>query len=190
MMEYESHPIMLVAPPTTSARLAQVLSQAGYEVAFTFSSGADALREAERRLPALLIVTYSLGDMLATELIAQMPNVGGILLITPHAQKVEPFGSEYNVVMLSNPLSKEAFLQSVSVLLHMSCHVLQLRQEVERLQNILCERKTIYRAKGQLMDTRRITESEAHRYMQKMSMDTGRRLVDIAQQILSEKIAG
>jgi len=40
------------------------------------------------------------------------------------------------------------------------------------------------------MDTLHLSEKEAHYRMQKKSMDTGRRIVDIAQEILeSEEIA-
>ena len=42
----------------------------------------------------------------------------------------------------------------------------------------------IERAKGRLMDALHLSESEAHYRMQKQSMDTGRRIVDVAQEIL------
>ena len=48
----------------------------------------------------------------------------------------------------------------------------------------------IERAKGRLMDALHLTEKEAHYRMQKQSMDTGRRIAEIAQEILdSEEIA-
>lgn len=46
------------------------------------------------------------------------------------------------------------------------------------------EEKLIERAKHALIDTYTMTEEQAHRYIQKKSMDTGRKLVDIAKIIL------
>ncbi len=46
------------------------------------------------------------------------------------------------------------------------------------------DEKLILRAKHTLIDTYSMTEEQAHRYMQKKSMDTGRKLVDIARIIL------
>ena len=45
-------------------------------------------------------------------------------------------------------------------------------------------RRIIDRAKGRLMDTLHITEAEAHYHIQKKSMDSGRRIADVAQAIL------
>ena len=46
------------------------------------------------------------------------------------------------------------------------------------------ERKMIDRAKRVLIDVYSMTESQAHRYMQKKSMDTGRKMADIARIII------
>ena len=70
-------------------------------------------------------------------------------------QDYEGMDSE-NVMMLRNPISQDALVQAV-----------------------------IDRAKGRLMDTLHITEAEAHYHIQKKSMDSGRRIADVAQDILS-----
>lgn len=49
----------------------------------------------------------------------------------------------------------------------------------------LRDRQTIDRAKHRLMRTRRLTEPDAHRYLQRQAMARGRRLADIASEILS-----
>ncbi|WP_437341652.1 ANTAR domain-containing response regulator [Clostridium butyricum] len=62
----------------------------------------------------------------------------------------------------------------------------KLKQKVEKLEHTLEDRKLIEKAKGQLMSTSGLTENEAFRYMQKISMDSGRRMKDIASLILQE----
>ena len=44
----------------------------------------------------------------------------------------------------------------------------------------------VEQAKAVLMASRGISEEEAHRYLQKRSMDSGSRLLDTARRVLSE----
>lgn len=64
-----------------------------------------------------------------------------------------------------------------------------LRAELEQTRNTLAERILIERAKGVLMQRRRLSEAEAHRLMRRMAMKRRQRIVHIAQAILSEKWA-
>jgi len=94
------------------------------------------------------------------------------------------------VLTLRNPLSPDALIQAVRTMRHCAARMHALRERVEKLDRQLKERKVIDRAKGKLMDALHLTEKEAHYRMQKKSMDTGRRIADIAQEILdSEEIA-
>ena len=47
------------------------------------------------------------------------------------------------------------------------------------------ERRLIDEAKALLMERNNMTESEAHRYIQKCSMDSGTNLVETAQMVIS-----
>ncbi len=49
------------------------------------------------------------------------------------------------------------------------------------------DRRLVERAKERLMERQSMTEAEAHRYLQKRSMDSGVRLVDVARLVLSEQ---
>lgn len=60
-----------------------------------------------------------------------------------------------------------------------------LEAELDRTRSRLSERKTIERAKGMIMSQRGISEAEAYRLMRKSAMDQNRRLVDVAESILS-----
>jgi response regulator NasT len=46
------------------------------------------------------------------------------------------------------------------------------------------ERKIIERAKGLLMDTRKLSERDAYRFLQKTSQDKNTPMVDLARKIL------
>jgi response regulator NasT len=58
------------------------------------------------------------------------------------------------------------------------------RHERDLLSLKLEERKIIERAKGLLMDTRKLSEREAYRFLQKTSQDKNTPMVDLARKIL------
>lgn len=180
--------IMLAAPGATAAKLGEILSVAGYSSIVECTSGVQALEAAKERMPAVLVTTNRLSDMTGAALIAQMGELTGAVLITPQEEKPEsdlPDG----VMVMHNPLNKDVFLQTVHVLVRMSMRMSRLRKEVNRLERMLAERKIIDRAKGHLMDKRRMSESDAHHLIQKLSMDSGKRLAEVAQEILEDKVA-
>ena len=59
-----------------------------------------------------------------------------------------------------------------------------LRDELKDAQDRLAERKIIERAKGLLMEQKRVSENDAFQMMRRLAMDRNRRLVDVAQQII------
>lgn len=57
--------------------------------------------------------------------------------------------------------------------------------ELEALRTALHERKLVERAKGLLMAHRKLTEAQAHQMLRQTAMNQSRRLVDVAESVLS-----
>lgn len=62
-----------------------------------------------------------------------------------------------------------------------------LRAERDAARNSLAERTVIERAKGVLMQRRRLSEPEAYKLMRRWAMDRGLKIAAIAEQVLAEK---
>jgi response regulator NasT len=60
-----------------------------------------------------------------------------------------------------------------------------LRAELAEVRSQLSERKLVERAKGLLMQTRRMSEEEAYRTLRRLAMDQGKRLADVAESVIS-----
>ncbi len=60
-----------------------------------------------------------------------------------------------------------------------------LRDELDKTRASLAERKTIERAKGVLMQRRSLPENEAYQTLRRMAMDRGKRLIEVAETIVS-----
>ena len=89
-----------------------------------------------------------------------------------------------NVLTLRNPISQDALVQAIRALAHCRGRMEKLRLRADKLERTLEDRKIIDRAKGRLMDTLHLSEAEAHYRIQKQSMDSGRRITDVAREIL------
>lgn len=61
----------------------------------------------------------------------------------------------------------------------------RLRRERDEARNALAERKSIDRAKGLLMDKKGMTEQQAYAAMRQAAMRQNRRLVDIAESVIT-----
>lgn len=66
----------------------------------------------------------------------------------------------------------------------------ELQEQVEDLREALDHRKLVERAKGVLMATHDISEAEAFARLRRGAQDSRRRMVDIAEEVLSEQAEG
>jgi response regulator NasT len=60
-----------------------------------------------------------------------------------------------------------------------------LRSELGQMRSALSERKLVERAKGLLMQTRRMSEDEAYRTLRQLAMDQGKKLSDVAENVIA-----
>ena len=171
----------IAAPQGVAAKLSSMLLAAQIMPSGVVHTGVEAVRAAQGG--AMLLTTYRLPDMTGEELARQLGEEADVVMIVPQDYAGE---ETENVVMLRNPISADALVQSVKTLAHCRIRMQQLRAKAEKLS-----RKLIDRAKGKLMDAFHLTESEAHYKIQKTSMDSGRRIADVAREILesSENMA-
>ena len=63
--------------------------------------------------------------------------------------------------------------------------MVKMQSELDAAKRALVDRKTIDRAKGLLMQARSINEEEAYNLLRKAAMDQGRKVIDVAQALVS-----
>ena len=87
--------------------------------------------------------------------------------------------------VLPRPFTKQALLQTVRMAEMTRENLQRLEQEKSKLTRQLEDTKTIDRAKCCLIQYLNLTESQAHRHIQKLAMDTRRTQREIADDILT-----
>ena len=172
--------LMIAAPEHVADKLAGILAGAQIQAELICHSGEEAVAAAGEG-GVLLLTTWRLADMSGEELAHRVGERSDVLMIVPQEYGAQ---AQENVLLLRNPISQDALVQTVRAMTHCRVRMAELRERAQRLARTLEERKVIERAKGRLMDQLHLSEAEAHYRMQKKSMDSGRRIIDVAQEIL------
>jgi AmiR/NasT family two-component response regulator len=91
---------------------------------------------------------------------------------------------DYDVTLCAKPVSRMGLLFTLEVVLQNRRRYLRLERELSELKRGMENRKLIERAKGILMKHKGISEDEAYRRIQRMSMDSRLAMRDIAIRII------
>lgn len=172
----------------TRKDLRETLEGLGYLVVGEARDGRSAVNLAQELRPDIIVMDIKMPGMDgidAAELLTR-ERIAPVLLLTAYFDKakVERAKEAGVIAYLVKPFSESDLEPAIEVALSRFEELRALDAEVQRLEETLEVRKLVDRAKGILMDTQNLTESEAFRKIQKMSMDTRRPMKDIAQAII------
>lgn len=159
----------------TAQKIKHMLEGTGYEVCSVCRSGSELLRYTAELDAALVIMGYKLGSILADDIIADLPP--GIKLMSIVKAENQDMIESDEIFVLPLPVNRQSLLSSIEIFLG----VIDKRKKTHRDPE---EEKIIDRAKLYLMEKHRMTEEQAHRFIQKRSMDTGAKFIDTARLIL------
>ena len=180
--------IVAFAKQTDAQNFKSILMRGGFEIASVCSTGAQVLSAMENLGSGVVICGSRLGDMMCTELAGDMPEYFTMLLVASPAKADElSLHDHENIVYLPTPLKKDDLFSTLTMMVE----GVQLRRkkikEKRRFRSIE-DQKIIDSAKGILMERHNMTEPEAHKYLQKCSMDSGTSLLETAEMVLSISI--
>lgn len=163
-------------------KLSQCLASAGISVLGTAAKGASALHIANRFYEGVgvILCAYSMGDMTAPELYKIKPDNFEMVVLVSARQRSVSRGSR--MLCLDIPINRRNLIDTLEMLMD---HGIAARKDSKPPQRTEDEKKIILRAKSLLMERNNMTEPDAHRFMQKRSMDSGEALVEIAGKILN-----
>lgn len=175
--------IIVVFPKIENAKsVRSILLKSGYTVDAVCSSGAQALRAANDLDSGIIICTYRLPDMVYSELYEYLAPRYDMLLIGTQRQIRERETAD--IVGLCTPLKVHELLQTVAMMAEVSIRKKKKRKQKPKSRSAE-EKRRIDQAKMLLMERNHFSEEEAHRYLQKRSMENGTSLVETAQMIAS-----
>lgn len=170
------------------ADLREMLTTLGYLVIGEVGDGQSAVNLARELKPDVVILDIKMPSMdgiEATRILTQ-EKIAPVLLLTAYSQRdLVDRAKEAGVVgYLVKPFREQEIAPAVEIALARFQEFRELQKEVGDLTETLETRKVVDRAKGVLMDTQSMTEMEAFRKIQKMSMNTRKPMKEIAEAII------
>lgn len=175
--------IIVAFPKLEDAKkIKNLLVKSGYQVTAVCTSGAQALAQADALHDGIILCGYKLTDMLYSELHQNLPPGFELLLAASKGILMEC--EDRDVVSLAMPFSVRDLIDTVEMLRSSVEYKRKKRREKPKRRNPE-EAALINEAKQLLMERNNMTEEEAHRYIQKTSMDNGTGMVETAQMILT-----
>ncbi|MFO7917010.1 MAG: response regulator [Anaerolineae bacterium] len=174
--------------------LREMLNNLGYLVVGEAGDGRSAVNLARELRPDVVLMDIKMPDMDGIEAarILTEERIAPVVLLTAFSQRdlVERAREAGVVGYLVKPIKEDDLSPAIEVALTRFAEFRELEKEVDDLRDQLETRKLVDRAKGILMDRQQLSESEAFRRIQKMSMNTRKPMKEIAQAIILTHEAG
>lgn len=176
--------IIIALPKVDDAKnIKSLLVRSGIPVAGICTTGAQAIALADGLNYGIIICGYKMQDMIYSQLHDDLPFGFEMLLMA--SQHVIGSGMiDKEIVCLSMPLKVHDLVNTVDMMIQ-TIERRKRKQKAKPRERKPEEIALIKEAKAVLMNRNHMSEEEAHRYIQKCSMDSGTNMVETAQMVLS-----
>lgn len=137
----------------------------------------------------IVVINTPLPDEFGTRLaldICESSAAGVMLLVkAEHYPDISGRVSDSGVMVLSKPTSSQMLLQSLSLLCSTRQRLRRFEQKAASVEEKMAEIRIVNRAKWLLIGQLKMTEEQAHRYIEKQAMDRCVSRREIAENIIS-----
>lgn len=177
----DSEIILAFSKEEVTATIVKMLGAGGLRVHGVCRSAAEALRIAADVKRTLIITGFKLPDMTAEQLFSELsPDVG--MIVIAKGQQRELIAND-DIMFMPLPVSKDELCRAVSIA---SGRLSGEWKKPPRPVRTEEEKRIVEQAKAFLMEKHMMSEMQAHRFIQKQSMDNGLKFIDMARRIAEQ----
>lgn len=180
--------LIVSAGTNANEYLARHIAELGYTRPVIVPSGGEARRQMDGKDFEVIVINTPLPDEFGHELgtdAVQKTDAGVILLTkTGTAEQISDKLQDFGVLVLGKPFSAPQFRQAVQMAASNYKRLALLRAENQKLLDKIAQLRLVDRAKCYLIEKKGMTETEAHRLIEKNAMDTRRSRGEVAREIL------
>ena len=174
--------IVAFSRPENSRQIKTILARKGFHIAAVCQTAAQTLTAAEELDGGIVVCGSRFADMVYGDLRECLPAYLDMLVIAPPSHMTE--GQTAGMVFLPMPLKVNELIGTMEMMVHAQERRRRKKQRMPRTRSQ--EDLEILRyAKEILMSRNHMDENEAHRYLQKCSMENGSNLIETAQMVIS-----
>ncbi|CAN5634507.1 response regulator [soil metagenome] len=166
-----------------------MLPMLGHEVVAACSNGAELVQSCQELRPELVITDIKMPDMDGIDAASQIYRAEPVPIILVSAyhdpETIRRAEADHVLAYLLKPMKQHDLEPTIAIAMRRFEQFQTLRKEAASLRQALEDRKVIERAKGILMKKAALDEHTAFRRLQKLASDKNKKLVEIAQMILT-----
>lgn len=170
--------------------ITEILPHSDFHPVITAASASEAKQKLIDSSADIVIINAPLSDEFGTQLavdIVTSSNAGVLILVKADVYDHVSYKMEqYGVLTLSKMLNRQTMFQTIKLLCATSNKMKKLEESTVSLENKLREMKTINKAKGLLIECLKMSEEEAHKYIEREAMDSCVKKVEIAKLIIEK----
>lgn len=175
-LEQPVYSVLIVsASESFNLTLSALLPDLRYDPVRFVSSVSDAKRIFLERHYDFVIINSPLPDDVGTRFAVDIcSEKGGICLILVKSVLYDSIYNrvyEHGVYVLPKPMSKQLFSQALDFMTSTLCRIRKLEKKTVSIEEKMEEIRMVNRAKWLLIERLKMTESDAHRYIEKQAMD-------------------
>ncbi len=171
-----------------AAEVASRLVQAGVDQIVRLDAGQRLIEMVERERPDVVIVDMARPDRDSLDGIRQVNRRSPLAIVMFVDQDdpafmeeaIEAGVSSYNLLGSAIPDVKPIVLSAMAIFRRYQ----RVAADLSRAEAHIEERATIQRAKAILIQTRRLAEPQAHKWLRQSAMNRGKRIVEIARELI------
>lgn len=142
----------------------------------------------------IVVISTPLPDEFGSRLALHVADDSGasvlLLVKAEHYPDISARLSPYGILTLQKPTSSQMLLQSFQLLCGTRERLRRMEQKTASIEEKMAEIRLINRAKWLLIEQKGMTESEAHRYIEKQAMDRCVKRKNIAEEIIAKRQIG
>ena len=172
-------------------KLKMLFQSNGYVVIDESNNLADCTRKIRAMSPDIVVLGGVLGNMSTYQLvnIILSENLSSVVALgTENTQNngFYEFSNRMDFEFIQSPINTAILLNTMYMLYKSRVNFAALQKKIDELEDSLETRKLLDRSKGLLIKNFKIDEKEAHRRIQKTSMDTGKSIKEIAKMVIDK----
>ncbi|MBR5113563.1 MAG: ANTAR domain-containing protein [Clostridia bacterium] len=191
-VEKRRYSVLVVSGKEQSAKfLSAMLLSFEYRQVDTVTGASEAKRKLLQTRYDIIIIDSPLPDELGCDFAADIAyeSRAGIMLMVKGEiyERICAKVEDYGVLTVPKPITRQDFYTAVKLVTSTAARLLNDEKKIIKLQDKLEEIKLVNRAKFILMEKHRMTEQEAHRFIEKDAMDSRRSKAQVAKEIIDKE---
>ena len=170
--------------------LKEILEAEGYAVIGETGRGDEAIDLVRMLEPDLVVLDIKMPGMNGIDAAKVISDEGlaAVILLTAFSQQdlIQEASNAGVLAYLVKPFQRSDLVPAIELALGRFKEISDLKQETLMLRESLQTRKLVDRAKGLLIDSYGLKESDAYRYLQKKAMEDRTTMKSVAEDILTD----